>query len=78
MHNEKQEVQGLPNGYRVLSESEQLMVQETDYLRKLVGKFIDRLSQDDEVDQHWLNTAKTDLQKGFMGLTRAITKPTKF
>lgn len=31
-----------------------------------------------ESDKRWANIAKTDLQKGFMALTRAIAKPTTF
>lgn len=30
------------------------------------------------VDQRWVSIAVTDLQKGFMALTRAIAKPTSF
>jgi hypothetical protein len=30
------------------------------------------------IDQRWLSIGVTDLQKGFMGITRAIARPTTF
>ena len=43
-----------------------------------VGKIISAMEQAQEVDKRWLAIAKTDLQKGFMALTRSIAKPDFF
>lgn len=43
-----------------------------------IGKLIDVLADQKLADPRWLAIAKTDLQKGFMSLIRAITKPEFF
>lgn len=32
----------------------------------------------DGIDRRWLSIARTDLQKGFMALTRSVAQPTTF
>ena len=57
---------------------------ESKALAAQVGEFINKLEKTNvekrEViaDVGWLMTAKTDLQKGFMSLTRSIEKPDSF
>jgi len=43
-----------------------------------VGEIVDKIGQMEETDKRWLAIGTTDLQKGFMALTRAIAKPTSF
>ena len=43
-----------------------------------VGRFVQHLRQADSLDQRWVSIGATDLQTGFMALTRAIAQPTTF
>ena len=43
-----------------------------------VGALVEKLDKLDGIDRRWTAIARTDLQKGFMALTRAIAKPTTF
>nr|WP_244116876.1 MULTISPECIES: hypothetical protein [Burkholderia cepacia complex] len=43
-----------------------------------LGLVFDMLEQSPDIDQRWLAIAKTDLQKGFSALIRAIARPTTF
>ena len=43
----------------------------------VVDELVDELDTLD-VDHRWIAIAKADLQKGFIALTRAITKPDSF
>jgi hypothetical protein len=64
-------------GYRELSQEEIDAMNAVKAVAEGVGKMIVELEGKD-VDKRWLAIAKTDLQKGFMALTRSITKPTSF
>lgn len=71
-------------GYRELSQTEIDLMNESKTLAAQVGEFIDKLENTNVekgavvADVGWLMTAKTDLQKGFMSLTRSIAKPESF
>lgn len=71
-------------GYRDLTQEEIDFMNESKALAVQVGEFIDRLEKTNVekgavvADIGWLTTAKTDLQKGFMSLTRSIAKPSTF
>lgn len=71
-------------GYRELSQTEIDLMNESKTLAAQVGGFIDKLENTNVergavvADVGWLMTAKTDLQKGFMALTRSIAKPESF
>lgn len=71
-------------GYRDLTQEEIDLMNESKALAKQVGDFIDKLESINVekrmivADVGWLMTAKTDLQKGFMSLTRSIAKPSTF
>jgi len=74
-------------GYRDLSQEEIDLMNEAKELAERVGQFIDKLQSISPMnvsdtnmipDGRWLNIAKTDLQQGFMSLTRAVAKPTTF
>ena len=65
-------------GYRDLSQEEINLMNEGKELAEQVGSFIEKLQNTDGLDQRWVNIAKTDLQKGFMGAIRSVAQPTTF
>ena len=67
-------------GYRELSQEEIDAMNDVKKSGRVLGEYIEALGKDPslEVDQRWLAIAKTDLQKGFMALTRSIAKPDFF
>lgn len=68
-------------GYRELNEYEIAAMNDVKRLAVQVGTLCDSLKagvSPEQFDQRWLAIAVTDLQKGFMALTRAIAKPTTF
>jgi hypothetical protein len=65
-------------GYRQLSAATVDLINEIKNNANGLGYMLDVLAQDQEVDQRWLAIARTDLQKGFMSLIRAIARPDSF
>ena len=65
-------------GYRDLTQEEIDLMNRSKALASEVGDFIEYLSKTGYDDKRWLAIAKTDLQKGFMSLTRSIAKPSTF
>lgn len=65
-------------GYRQLSEAEVAAANEVKALAAQVGHMVEKLSRCGDYDQRWVSIARTELQQGFMALTRAITRPTNF
>jgi hypothetical protein len=78
-------------GYRELSQDEIVLINEIKDLARQVGRLVDCLEfmnnnplnvkEDDNFihpDQHWVAIGKTNLQQGFMALTRAVAKPESF
>ena len=65
-------------GYRDLSESELKLMNELKDVAVEVGKWVDVVLDDPDTDKRWANIAKTDLQKGFMALIRAVARPETF
>lgn len=54
-------------------------VDEGKALAQLVGEYVDKLStQTSIVDTRWVHIGRTQLQQGFMALTRSVAKPTTF
>lgn len=73
----------LIKGYRDLTVEEIALINDAKELGAKVEKFIDEVNaahdrDDIGLDPRWLNIAKTDLQKGFMSLIRAIARPDSF
>lgn len=68
----------LISGYRDLSKEEIDTINEIKYLATKVGDLIIKVQTIQDVDQRWAAIGKTDLQTGFMALTRAVAKPTTF
>jgi hypothetical protein len=65
-------------GYRDLTEDEISLMNEVKGEAEIIGKLCDTLNEHPSIDKRWLAIAKTDLQKGFMALVRAIAQPTTF
>ncbi len=67
-------------GYRELDEREVELMNEIKEKAEEVGEMICHLEDHDfsGADQRWVAIGKTDLQKGFMALTRSIAKPEFF
>ena len=87
MNNQHEKIKG----YRDLSQDEIDLMNQIKEKADEVGELIHVLeiaqyetkNKDSEevheyCDQRWLATEKTDLQKGFMSLTRSIAKPESF
>ncbi len=65
-------------GYRDLTQEEIDLMNEGKELAAQVGKYIKKLEDLKESDKRWVAIGKTDLQKGFMSVIRAVTKPESF
>ena len=74
-------------GYRELSQEEIDLMNEVKEKAQEVGELVEKVmsmqSEDESAswptnDGRWASIAKTDLQKGFMALTRSIAKPDFF
>jgi hypothetical protein len=65
-------------GYRDLSQSEIDAMNRIKDLASQVGDLVTDLIGTDTTDKRWVSIGQTDLQKGFMALTRAIAQPTTF
>ncbi len=68
----------LIKGYRDLSQAEINSMNHVKDAANTVGYIIETLEELPGIDKRWLAIAKTDLQKGFMCLTRSIAKPESF
>jgi hypothetical protein len=70
------------SGYRELSEDEVAVMNAIKETGKVVGSLVEKLerleSDSVQVDKRWTAIGKTELQKGFMSLTRAVAKPEFF
>ena len=65
-------------GYRDLSQEEIDLMNEAKELASRVGELVEKVNLNKDTDMRWASIGKTDLQKGFMSLIRAIAKPTTF
>lgn len=65
-------------GYRELSPAEVAQMNEVKAVAADVGALVDRVLQLPTIDRRWAAEGRTDLQKGFMSLVRAIAQPTTF
>ena len=74
MENQHREIKG----YRELSETEIAMMNEIKMKGADLGKLIEVLKENKDLDQRWIAIGATSLQQGLMALTRAVAKPTFF
>lgn len=65
-------------GYRQLTDVELSLINEGKALAEMVSLYVEKVTQTPNVDLRWVSIGKTDLQKGFMSITRSIAKPTTF
>lgn len=68
------------NRFTELDAEEIAAVNEINEVAVTVGELVEKLRSTTELDpdQRWIAIGAEDLQTGFMGLVRAITKPTFF
>lgn len=65
-------------GYRELSKTETDLINMVKAKAKEMGAIVEMLGSVPGIDQRWLSIGRTDLQTGFMAITRAIARPTTF
>lgn len=66
-------------GYRELTQAEIAFMNSVKVKAEEVNQLIISLEASVEgIDKRWLAIAKTDLQKGFMSLTRSVARPEFF
>lgn len=65
-------------GYRNLSETELSLINKIKEHACIVSALVEELREYPGIDQRWVSIAKTDLQTGFMALTRSVAQPTTF
>lgn len=67
---------GLPvEGYRPQSDDKIALVNHNKQLEELVLRTLDELKLMSSVDQRWLAIGRTDIEKGFMAVNRAVFQP---
>jgi hypothetical protein len=65
-------------GYRELTEAEIAQMNDIKAVAADVGALVDRVFALATIDRRWAAEGRTDLQKGFMSLVRAIAQPSTF
>lgn len=65
-------------GYRDLSPEEIALMNEVKAKAQEVGALVAKLKESPSIDQSWVNIGNTELQQGFMALTRSVAQPTTF
>lgn len=65
-------------GYRELNQTEIDTMNQIKSIAASLGDYIATMETIPDFDKRWVAIAKTDLQKGFMALTRAVAKPEFF
>ncbi|MCC5966153.1 MAG: cyclic nucleotide-binding protein [Natronohydrobacter sp.] len=71
-------VEGLPlPGYRPQSPGARAIVRAMKHHEEKLLRALDDLAEMPETDKRWLATGRTDVEKGFMSITRAIMQPAR-
>lgn len=65
-------------GYRELSPETIAMMNAVKTKGEELGELIEQLRNTDGLDQRWIATGATDIQKGLMCVTRGIAQPNTF
>lgn len=69
----------LIKGYKELSEEQIALMNEIKEQGAAVGALVEKLKACSvDLDQRWVAIGATDLQKGFMALTRSVAQPDFF
>lgn len=74
MDNQHQKIKG----YRDLTQAEIDLMNKAKAMAEQVGQLVAEVQATPGIDPRWAADGKTDLQKGFMSLIRAIAQPTTF
>ena len=74
MDNQHREI----TGYRELNQDEINLMNMVKGLACKVEAELEIVNQAPGTDKRWVAIARTELQQGFMALTRAVAKPTSF
>ena len=74
MENQHREIKG----YRELNADEIALMNDIKGKGADLGKLVEMLRGNKDLDQRWVAIGATELQQGLMALTRAIAKPTFF
>ena len=64
--------------YRELNQEEIDAMNEVKAMGVKLGELVEKLENNKDLDQRWIESGKTDLQKGLMALTRSIARPEFF
>lgn len=71
-------IKGLPvPGYRPQSEEALAIVRAMKHHEEKILRALDDLAEMEEVDKRWLDTGRTDVEKGFMSINRSIMRPAR-
>ena len=65
-------------GYRDLSQEEIDLMNEIKVHAESIRELVEQVQAYPGIDPRWAAMGKSDLQKGFMFLTRAVAQPTTF
>lgn len=65
-------------GYRDLTQAEIDAMNKIKEAAEQVGQLIEEIRVMPGLDQRWISLGESDLQKGFMSLTRGVAQPTTF
>ena len=65
-------------GYRELNQDEIDAMNEVKAMGNKLSELVEKLENNKDLDQRWIESGKTDLQKGLMALTRSIARPEFF
>ena len=65
-------------GYRELNQEEIDAMNEVKAMGVKLGELVEKLENNKDLDQRWIESGKTDLQKGLMALTSSIARPEFF
>lgn len=66
------------SGYRELSQEEIDLMNRVKAIASEVGDLVHIIRGLESTDNRWISIGTTDLQTGFMALTRSIAQPTTF
>ena len=66
------------SGYRDLSQEEIDLMNEIKEMSAKTGELVQKLRELPSNDQRWVQIGATQLQQGFMAITRAVAQPTTF
>lgn len=65
-------------GYRDLSQGEVNLINKIKAKASEIESLVQEVKSHESVDQRWAAIGVTNLQQGFMALTRSVAKPTTF